>query len=144
MQIGEPFAPEQAVMAHPIKQGVEALGPCTIEDIAPLGPLGDEPGDFERLEMLGNRALRDAAGAREIEDRDLLGAAQAFIDRAPGPVNMAGRRGCSARPVPRAAARLNCAGDPDRKPWKKSVTYAGSDRNSASVQGQYCFLPQWR
>src|ERR1700737_3494686 len=43
-EVGEPLAPEDAVVAHPIDERREPLRLGAIEDVATLRPLGDQAG----------------------------------------------------------------------------------------------------
>ena len=46
-EVGEPLAPEDAVMAHPVDQRREALGLGAVIDVAALGALGDQTGQLQ-------------------------------------------------------------------------------------------------
>src|SRR5262245_41593766 len=57
-EIGEALGPEDAIMVHPVEQGLEPLRLGAIIDPAPLGTLGHQPGLLQRFEMLRDGALR--------------------------------------------------------------------------------------
>src|SRR4051794_39182542 len=69
-EIGKAFAPEHAVMAHPVDQGAQPLGLRAVVNVASFGTFGDQPGKFERFEMLRDRALRHPAAPGQFDHRD--------------------------------------------------------------------------
>ena len=61
-EVGEPLAPEDSVVAHPIDERGEALRLGAIIDVPSLGALGDQTGLLQLFEVLGDGALRHATG----------------------------------------------------------------------------------
>src|SRR5258706_13586046 len=57
-EVGELLAPEGAVVAHPIDKWGETLRLGAVVDLAALGAFGDQAGQLQRLEVLGDGALR--------------------------------------------------------------------------------------
>lgn len=80
-------------MGEPIEQGAEPFGPRAVIDIAALRALDDEPGLFERLQMLRDRALRHPAGAGQRGHIDLIRAREALEHRAPGGISQRAQYG---------------------------------------------------
>src|SRR5271170_2817438 len=72
-KIGKALAPEEAVVAHPIDQRREALGLGAIEHVAAVGALGDQTGQLQGLEVLGDGALRYPTPPRQLDNGDLVG-----------------------------------------------------------------------
>src|SRR5258705_12357011 len=68
------FAPEDAVVAHPVDQRLEAFRLGAVIDLPAFGALGDQAGLLQGLEVLRNGALRHAAPSRQFDDGDLVGA----------------------------------------------------------------------
>jgi hypothetical protein len=83
-KIGKPFAPEDTVVAHPIEEGGKTLRFGAIEHLPAIGPLGDQTGLLQGLEMLRDSALRHTAPARQFDHRYLIGADHPFEHGSPG------------------------------------------------------------
>jgi len=82
-EIFEAVAPEGFVMLEPGDQRLQPFRPGAIEDLAPLRPLGHEARGFERLQMLRNGSLSDAAALGQVDDADLARPRNALENRPP-------------------------------------------------------------
>src|SRR6201747_845693 len=72
-EVGEAVTPEHAVMVHPVDQRREALGLRAVVNVTAFGAFSDQAGQLQRLEMLGDGALRHAAAPRQLDHGDFLG-----------------------------------------------------------------------
>ncbi|MCY1381464.1 hypothetical protein D9M69_693740 [compost metagenome] len=73
-------------MAHPVHKRRQPVRLGSVEDVAPLGPLGHQAGLLQGLEVLGDRTLRDAASPGQFGHGDLLRADDALENGPPGRV----------------------------------------------------------
>src|SRR5690606_26702707 len=65
------FGPERAVVGDPVDEWLHAARLHTVVNAAPLAPVVDQPGVFERCQALRHRGLRDREACREVFDRGL-------------------------------------------------------------------------
>src|SRR5262249_52794927 len=83
-EVSEPVAPEGAVVAHPVCQRLEALGPGAVVDVPALGAFSDQARLLQRLQMLRDGSLGHAAPSRQLDHADLAGLDDPLEDRPPG------------------------------------------------------------
>ncbi len=79
----EPVAPEGAVEAHPVDEGLQTLRLGAVVGLASLTPFAHQPGELEDTQVLGHCGLRDASLVRQHPHGLFASAAQPLEDRPP-------------------------------------------------------------
>src|SRR5687767_1254642 len=108
VELGEALAPEAGIVAHPVGQRGQPARIGAVVDLAPLGPLGDEAGQAERLEVLRDRALRHPAAARELGHGDFVTPRDALEHRPPGGIGERTHDGVEGGGLDHAAMISDC------------------------------------